>query len=301
MLDIMRLTAIYESVRALFLSIYEQELPAYRDIAMEVQSSTQTEVHNWLGAIPTMREWVSERIIDKLSAFEYVVPNQDWANTIEIPRNAIEDDRIGLYSKLIITMAREARNHPTRLAYQIFQDNPTCYDGKPFFATDHSEGQSGNQSNLITGTGNSLANLIADLDTADARFAEFKNDRGEPIMVSGAPLRVTHVMTPPGLKAQFETIANAQMIQNTTNKWAGRLGVIVNPYLTDTNDWFALDLSHDFKPILVQIRRPATFSEFSSVAAEHELFHNKRFLIGVDARYAVKPAFWQTAIKVVNA
>jgi len=108
-------------------------------------------------------------------------------------------------------------------------------------------------------------------------------------------------MAPPALKGAFETIARAEMIQNTTNKWQGRLEVITNPYLTDNNDWYALCLAHPFKPVLVQMRRPATIQDFDSEVAAYELFHRKRFLIGVDGRYAVAPAFWQTAIRVSNA
>jgi phage major head subunit gpT-like protein len=298
--DIQTLSAIYENVRALFLDIYNSTPPAYQDFAMEVQSQNQTEIHNWLGAIPSVKEWVSERTIERLSAFEYAVTNRDWEMTIEIPRNAIEDDRVGLYRPIIETMARQARNHPATLAMQIFQNNPTGYDNQPLFSTTHQEGQSGVQSNIVTGSGTTLAQIIDDLDKVSARFASFKDDRGNPIMIAGQPLDVTHVMVPPGLKGAFETIARAEMIQNTTNKWQGRLQVITNPYLTDQNDWIALCLAHPFKPVLVQIRRPATIQDFNSEAAAVELFHRKRFLIGVDGRYAVAPAFWQTAIRVTN-
>ena len=95
--DVMTLRSIYESVRTLFLEIYNQEVADYTLYAMEVPSGSQTEVHNWLGAIPTLKEWAGPRVIDRLSAFEYTVENKDWQLTLEIPRNAIEDDRVGLY------------------------------------------------------------------------------------------------------------------------------------------------------------------------------------------------------------
>jgi phage major head subunit gpT-like protein len=299
--DIQTLSAIYENARALFLDIYNSTLPAYQTIAMEVESNTQTEVHTWLGAIPTVKEWVSERSIERLSAFEYAVVNRDWEMTIEIPRNAIEDDRIGQFRPVIEMMARQARNHPSMLVMQIFRDNPVGYDNQPLFSTNHQEGQSGVQSNIVAGSGTTLAQIIDDLDQASARFASFKDDRGNPIMIAGQPLDITHVMAPPALKGVFETIARAEMIQNTTNKWQGRIEVITNPYLTDANDWYALCLAHPFKPVLVQMRRPATIQDFDSEVAAYELFHRKRFLIGVDGRYAVAPAFWQTAIRVSNA
>lgn len=298
--DVQTLRAIYENIRALFLEIYNSTLPAYTDLAMEVPSNNAREIHTWLGAFPTLREWVSERTIERLAAFEYAVENRDWESTIEIPRNAIEDDSVGLFRPTIEALAREARNHPSRLVMQLFETNPTGYDNQPLFSANHQEGRSGVQSNIVTGAGTTLAQIIDDLDKASARFASFKDDRGNPIMIGGQPLDVTHVMVPPALKGAFETIARAEIIQNTTNKWQGRLQIIVNPYLSDPNDWIALSLNQTVKPALVQIRRPAQVQDFNSEVAAYELFHRKRFLIGVDGRYAVAPAFWQTAIRVVN-
>jgi phage major head subunit gpT-like protein len=299
-IDVQTLRAIYENARALFLDIYNSTPPAYQTIAMEVESTTQTEIHTWLGAIPAVKEWVSERSIERLSAFEYAVVNRDWEVTIEIPRDAIEDDRVGLYRPTIEMMARQARNHPSMLVMQIFRDNPVGYDNQPMFSTSHQEGQSGVQSNILNGTGTDLVRIIDDLNQASARFASFKDDRGNPIMIAGQPLDVTHVMVPPNLKGAFETIARAELIANTTNNWQGRIEVITNPYLADNTDWYALCLAHPFKPVLVQMRRPATIQDFDSEVAAYELFHRKRFLIGADGRYAVAPAFWQTAIRVTN-
>lgn len=299
--DTSTLTAIYEAVRALFLDIYNSTPPTYTDYAMEVESTAQVEQYHWLGAFPSMKEWVSERTAERIGAFMYSVENRNYEGTITIDMNDIEDDRLGLYRPLVEAAARTARNHPAQLALQVFEQNPTAYDGNPMFSPSHEEGQSGVQSNIVTGTGTTLPNLIADLDAADARMASFKNDRGEPIMISGMPLSVTHVMAPPALKGAFETIANAQMIQNTTNKWAGRLSVIVNPYLTDQNDWIAICARAEAKPVLVQIRRPAQPNGFDSAVAETERFWRRRLVIGIDGRYAVAPAFWQTAVRVVNA
>lgn len=298
--DTSTLTAIYESVRALFLEIYNSTPPAYTDYAMEVESNAQTEQYHWLGAFPRMKEWVSERVVERLGAFMYSVENRNYEDTISIDMNDIEDDRVGLYRPIIELAAQTARNHPAQLALQIFDNNPVGYDGQTLFSATHSEGDSGIQSNIVLGSGVNLNSLVNDLDAADARFASFKNDRGEPIMIAGAPLSVTHVMCPPTLKGAFETIANAQIIQNTTNKWAGRLRVIVNPYLQDQNDWIALSLASQVKPVLVQIRRAPQPTGFDSAVAETERFWRRRFVIGVDGRYAVAPAFWQTAVIVTN-
>src|SRR3989442_799519 len=54
----------------------------------------------------------------------------------------------------------------------------TGYDSKNFFAANHSEGSSGTQSNLLTGTGTSQAQIEADYYSAKSALMGFKDDQG---------------------------------------------------------------------------------------------------------------------------
>ena len=62
---------------------------------------------------------------------------------------------------------REMAQNAARLTYNLISDlikggaAAKCYDSQFFFDTDHSEGDSGTQSNKLTGTGTSAARRSA--------------------------------------------------------------------------------------------------------------------------------------------
>ena len=67
--------------------------------ATTVPSSTGETNYTWLGQMPGMREWIGERTIQNISAYDYTIKNKNFESTISIPRNAIETstDSIQLY------------------------------------------------------------------------------------------------------------------------------------------------------------------------------------------------------------
>lgn len=111
----------------------------YQKIATVVPSSTGTEEYAWLGQVPGMREWIGERVIHGLEAHGYSIKNKPFELTVGVPRDAIEDDTFGVYTPLMGEMGRAAAAHPDELTFALLGLGTTekCYDGKPFFATNH--------------------------------------------------------------------------------------------------------------------------------------------------------------------
>ena len=58
----------------------------WKEVAMEVPSTTGTEVYAWLADIPRIREWLGERVINSLSTRGYAITNRDWESTVAINR-----------------------------------------------------------------------------------------------------------------------------------------------------------------------------------------------------------------------
>ena len=52
------LREMYTNFNAIFNQAYEQTPILYPKIAMEVPSEAADETYAWLGAIPSMREWI---------------------------------------------------------------------------------------------------------------------------------------------------------------------------------------------------------------------------------------------------
>lgn len=148
------LSGIYRAFNALFNEALQNTRSQYKRVAMVVPSSAREENYNWLGAFPRMREWLGDRIIQNLSAFSYTIKNKDFEVTVEVDRNDIMDDSIGIYTPIIKEMGRSTETHPDELIFTLLKNGFTelCYDGQFFFDTDHPVGES-SVSNHGGGTG----------------------------------------------------------------------------------------------------------------------------------------------------
>jgi phage major head subunit gpT-like protein len=108
-------------------------------IATTVSSSNAREEYGWMGKVPGMREWLGDRVLNSIKTYDYSIRNKDWESTVEVERNDIEDDNLGLYGPMMEEMGRAAVRHPDKLIYDLLKAGFTsnCYDGQFFFDTDH--------------------------------------------------------------------------------------------------------------------------------------------------------------------
>lgn len=134
------LQGIYKSFNTIFREALATAAPSqWPLVAMQVPSETREESYDWLGDLPMMREWLGDRLVKDLSAFHYSIVNKDFEATIEVDRNDIEDDRIGIHRPRIQQLADSALRHPDLLVFALLKAGftTTCYDGQYFFDTDH--------------------------------------------------------------------------------------------------------------------------------------------------------------------
>ncbi len=292
------LVALQNTFRALFLLTYGEISPQWPKFAMETMSENAAENYDWLGAVPAMKEWLDEKVLEQLRGMNYSIRNKDWESTIQVDRNHIEDDQLGLYKPRIMELADEAKRHLDELVFQLVVAGASslCYDGQNFFDTDHAEGDSGEQSNKLTGTGVTSSALATDFRAARAAMRKFKNDRGKP-WLRGDPKFV--VIAPPDLEGVFEELLNATIISNTTNTLKGAADLAINPYATDTNDWALVNVAQPIKPFVVQMRKAPTFVALDQPTNEN-VFKRKKFLYGVEGRYNAGYGLWQMAVLTTN-
>lgn len=128
-------------------------------VAMRVPSESREETYGWLGAFPGMREWIGERVVVGLEAYDFTIKNVDFESTIEVNRNDIADDRVGIFGPALSEMGHLSRQHPDEMVFGLLSqgfDTP-CYDGQNFFDTDHPVKDAGGAvssvSNLQAGAG----------------------------------------------------------------------------------------------------------------------------------------------------
>lgn len=111
----------------------------WQTVSMKVPSSGSEEKYDWLADMPSIREWIGDRIVNELSAHEYVIKNKLFESTLKIKRTKIEDDKYGFYGTIAERMGEETAAHPDDLIFSLLKNGPTsrCFDGQYFFDTDH--------------------------------------------------------------------------------------------------------------------------------------------------------------------
>lgn len=290
-----------KGLRAAFMKAFANaENPAdVMPFIMETNSDGADEEYGWLGQAPSLVEWVDERKLKSLGNFEYKIVNKDYEATLQVDRNAVKDDRMGAVQIRINDLGRKAKVHPRKLFFDAIVEGTTelCYDGQTFFSASHSEGVSGVQSNLLTGTGTTLAQLKDDIDTAEATMLSFKDDTGEPWNEGEVKLGI---VCHPKLKRKFEELNTLTMVNNTENGMKGRIGKIVySSRLTDENDWYIADISEGLKPLVKQNRQDPEFDALESDSDNG--FMRKQYLYGINYRVGFGYGLWQKMIKITNA
>lgn len=156
------LTGIYKSFKTIFNQAFDGAPSQWPLVAMEVPSEGRSVDYKWFNTFPMLREWIGDRLLKDLSGFGYEIVNKDYEATIEVDRNDIEDDQVGVYSSMVQGLAFAAKQHPDLLVFALLNAGFTtsCFDGQYFFDTDHLVGGA-NVSN--TGGGAGTAWFLLDL------------------------------------------------------------------------------------------------------------------------------------------
>src|SRR3990167_10406846 len=196
-----------------FMSAYEVAVKDHLKISTVIPSGKSSETYPWLGSVPKMQEWRDERIPQAMLEHNFSIANRDFEASIAVDRNAIEDEQYGqieirtkelsveavrFFDELVYTLIPEGVN-TTGSAGSLFDGKTvSCYDGKAFFATNHSEGNSGTHSNK-----GSTALSVSALQSAVTVMRKFKTDQGKP-----AGVRPNILVVPPDLEWTAKKLIN---------------------------------------------------------------------------------------------
>lgn len=280
------LRGIYVGFNTTFNQAFEAEKPLFEQIATVTPSTTDTETYAWLGDIPGMREWIGDREIKNLTGSDYAIKNKDFELTVGLPRNAIEDDKLGLYKPSIQMLGQSAAQHPDQLIFKLLSGGfiTPCYDGKAFFAADHKLGKK-------TVSNKGTAKLTKESYIAARKaIMSLTNSEGEPLN-----LVPNLLVVPPSLEAEALDILVADQINGTKNTMAGTAKPLVATQLAGSDTaWFLLCTSRPIKPLIFQRRSPAKFVSLTA-DTDANVFLKKQHLYGVDYRGNAGYGFWQMA------
>ena len=286
------LNAIFLNLSKVFNQTFNEVEVEYPAIAMVVPSNGAYVDYRWLANFPQMKEWIGKKHITKLAEYDYVIRNKDYAATIEVRRNDIEDDQIGIYKPQAESAAWSAKQHPDELVFEAVNKAFTakCYDGQPMISGSHKVGKltfsnKGTKKLSIA----SLAAAQASYGVARTTMMKFKDESGRPLNV-----KPNILLVPP---AQ-EDVANALMTvdrleDGKPNPYKGTAKVQVSARLTDDNAWFLVDNTKPVKPFVYQLRKKPVFVSQTNMDSP-SVFMEGVFYFGAESRGAAGYGFWQT-------
>lgn len=290
--DIARL--LTSGLRTEFMKGVASVATVFQEFTTEVPSNKASEVYDWLGSTPSLREWIDERAPKALIENGFSLKNKSYEATIAVDRNAIDDDQYGQIKIRAQQMGAVAREGYDRFAAQVVEAgvSSVCYDGQNFFDTLHQEGTSGVQVNYSASGKPLSAQSVKDVMVA---MALYKNDQGQL-----AGINATHIMVPSTLIWTAQELFDPAAVGVTQDPakavLRGRLKVIENRYLSGAAGanagYYVMDLSKPMKPFIFQNRKPLTLE---ALEQGENAFMRKKIFYGVDARFAFGYGDWKQA------
>lgn len=128
-----------QGFNAAFLKGFDSAKPTWPQIAMEIPSTSDAENYGWMKDLPGMREWIGSRQINNLEATAAKLVNKHFEHTVGIKRDAIEDDKLGIYSSVFAQQGEIAARHPDDMVWGLLPTGFAVagFDGQYFFDSDH--------------------------------------------------------------------------------------------------------------------------------------------------------------------
>jgi phage major head subunit gpT-like protein len=282
------LQALYYSFSLLFQQTREHTPVFYRQLALEVPSSTSENRYPWMASIPKVREWLGERVLHGVAARAYTLANRKFELSIKLERDRIEDNQIALFTPTLQLFAQEVAKWPDDLLMELLKNAQTqaCWDGQPFFHAAHPV----NPDKASAGT---YGNLYLSKPLTPANYDEVRREMFVRKDENGRILRVTpsHLVVPPALETAARQILNADMVAPGTavgtnaagahqqNVLKGSAQLMVIPELSELPDgdgtWMLLDLTKPIKPFLFQLRRSPEFKALDSPTSENVIMREE--------------------------
>lgn len=284
---------VFINLKTTFNKAFDTAPSVWEKIAMLVPSGGSENQYNWLSSFPRMRKWLGDKAVKSLEAFRYTIVNDDWEATVEVDRNHIEDDNLGIYAPQAQMAGFSAKQLPDEIVLDLANGAfaNLCYDGQYFCDTDHPvAGASVSNKGTAALSCATLAAAQASFGAARTAMKKFRNDEGQPLNVTPNIL-----MVPPALEDIALVLKNNERLEDgKQNPYKGTFEVVADSRLTSDTAWFLLDTSKPVRPFIYQERKKPVFVQQTDPQADN-VFMRKKFLFGAEARAAGGYGFWQLA------
>lgn len=287
------LKAIFVNLKTTFNNAFAAAPSQWQEVAMLVPSSARSNDYKWLSTFPRMRKWIGEKAVKALAASGYSITNDDFEATVEVDRNDIDDDNLGIYKPQAEMAGFSAKQLPDEIVFELVNQGfaNLCYDGQYFFDVDHLvNGQSVSNKGTKKLSAASLAAAKASYGAARTAMKKFKDEEGRPLNITPNVLLV-----PAALEDDANLLMTTERFEDgKPNPYRNTAKVVVAQWLTSDDAWFLLDTTKPVKPFIYQERKKPVFVQQIDPQAD-DVFNRKKYKFGAEARAAGGYGFWQLA------
>lgn len=277
-------------------------------------SNSAKELYAALGMVPAMKEWIDGRRLQKLDDKAFEVINKIFEAALQVSIDDLRRDKTGQLMLRIGELAKRGVSHWAKLISNVINngESTTCYDGKYFFAKNHSHNKSGTQENIIepdisalpvptTAHGSVTAPAAEEMAmcilAAIQKILGLKDDQGEPVNEGANKFQVQVPISL--MNAAYGAVKPAVFANNGTNIIPAsdfQINVVPNPRLTFTNKFVVFRTDSEIKPVLLQEEYGIKTSALAE-GSDREIL-NREHLYTIDTSRQVAPWAWYMACLV---
>jgi len=246
-----------------------------------------------------MVEWKDVRTLKDLSNYDYTLVNKHYEATLQVDRDALNDDKYGMIKARIRGLARAYFKGITAGVFSQLDDGETllAFDGAAFFADTRVIGASANIDNLLSmACSGSTTEVRLALAAGVNAMRNFQDDQGNPMNLMPDTIVCGPEMEIMIKEALLPGVAGTRRPEMDYVKT-----IVVSPWIDlDQTDWYLLCTSEEIKPVLFQNRQDPEFVSLDDSKGERA-FIKRQFLYGVDARWATGFGDPRCAVKLKDA
>jgi len=247
------LQAVFTGLKATFAeAVQSAENDQIQQLMEVVPSAADTEQYPVATLLGDLEEVLDEVTITSIGRYAQSVPNRTFARIVQVKRNDIADDNIGVYKPGVRQLGRRAALFPLRLGVEALLNGftDTWIDEQSVFSASHTwpGGQSwGNRSDVAL-----------DADNFDAACLELESRSGPDGSALGLVPRM--LVCGPQLRGTAEELVAIQFLASgATNRRYKRCDLMVLARLGSSTAWFVID-NDPVRPMVLQDREGPEFT-----------------------------------------
>ena len=316
------------SARTEFNKQYQELEPELQNLAFKFNSGDVAQSNFYINQLfSTVKEWkgaqtykkVDEIIKSSIVHVEYEVEGLEIARR-DFKRASAANSITGLdmYVKAIGAQAPAAKDAPFEKMLDLLEAGAastygTTFDNQNMFDTTHAfDKEAGTQSNLLTGTGTSTAQLSADLKSAISAFKGYtltvdnaSTANNKKRVLNKGQMKLV-VVCDSSLYSAFQDLRTLENIVvdtnggSQTNSLRNSFEVITRPF-TDTNDWYVMEVSDPaLKPFMISMEDEGALNTPDDQPEAIANLQVMRYAFN-GLSYGVGYGAWWKAIKITNS